>query len=110
MNLQSLSDVARAELLARVAYRLTICARDTYEVGTDDVVEPKILRAYNELLHRVIRAVSSYLLKIPGWSIESIFEMVQDFCERHNQLGLVQWAKEPLMPYLPSPDDPHSVN
>jgi hypothetical protein len=64
LNVESLSNIAKGELLARIAHRLTICAPDTYEVGTNDVLEPKVLRAYTELLHRVIGAMSYYLLII----------------------------------------------
>jgi hypothetical protein len=33
LNIESLSNIAKAELLARIAHRLTVVARDTYEVG-----------------------------------------------------------------------------
>ncbi len=53
LNIESLSSAPKTALLARIAYTLTVCARDTYEVGTEDVLDPQTLRAYNELLHRV---------------------------------------------------------
>jgi len=59
-NVQSLSQTARIALLARIAHSLTIVARHTYEVGTDNVLEPQVLRSYNELLHRVTGAVVSH--------------------------------------------------
>jgi hypothetical protein len=62
MNTQSFSDSARISLLARIAHSLTICARDTYEVETDNILEPQVLRSYNELLHRVTGAVVSHAL------------------------------------------------
>ena len=61
MNTESLSHGARIALLARIAHSLTICARDTYEVGTDNIVEPQVLRSYNELLHRVTGDVVSHV-------------------------------------------------
>jgi len=45
----------RIHFLLHFANELTIAARaDTYEVGTDGVVEPEHLRRYNELMHRVL--------------------------------------------------------
>ncbi len=41
-------------LLARLAHELTVCARDTYVAGTDDVRDPTRLRAFNECQHRVV--------------------------------------------------------
>ena len=45
LNVESLSEHAKTVLLARLAYTLAICARDTYEVGTERVVQPELLRA-----------------------------------------------------------------
>src|SRR5690349_4253970 len=60
LNVDSMSNQAKTVLLANLASTLTICARDTYEVGTDRVVQPEMLRAYNELLHRVTGAVRDH--------------------------------------------------
>jgi hypothetical protein len=40
LNVESTSNHAKTVLLARLASTLAICARDTYEVGTDRVVRP----------------------------------------------------------------------
>ena len=85
MNIRSLPHGQRTELLARLAHTLTICARDTYEVGTENVVEPRVLRAYNELLHRVTGSVVDHLLGKEGYSLESILEMTQQFGTKHNR-------------------------
>ena len=37
LNVESLSSHEKTVLLARLASKLTVCARDTYEVGTDRV-------------------------------------------------------------------------
>jgi hypothetical protein len=69
LDLESLSDAAKTVFLARMAHTLTICARDTYEVGTDDVREAQTLCAYNELLHVVsepdqgLQNMKSYISK-----------------------------------------------
>ena len=49
-----LSHTERIQWLAGLAHELTIYARDTYEIGTEDVCDPKRLRGFNELSHRVI--------------------------------------------------------
>ena len=91
MNTQSLSDSARIALLARIAHSLTICARDTYEVGTDNILEPQVLRSYNELLHRVTGAVVDHVLGREGFSLETILEMIQAFGARHNRVEEMNW-------------------
>jgi hypothetical protein len=92
MNTESASGSARAALLARIAFELTICARDTYEAGTENVLDPRLLRAYNELLHRVTSAVVSHLSGIAGYSFESILEMLRSFGVRHNRVNEMEWV------------------
>jgi len=91
MNTQSLSDSARIALSARIAHSLTICARDTYEVAKDNVLEPQVPRSYNELLHRVTDAVVSHVLGREGYSLETILEMIQEFGSRHNRVEEMNW-------------------
>jgi hypothetical protein len=94
MNIESLSNTAKAELLARIAFMLIVCARDTYEVGTENVLEPQVLRAYNELLHRVTAAVSDHLSGVEGFSLQTILEMMRAFGQRHNRVNGMNWAIE----------------
>lgn len=47
LNVESLSNHAKTVFLTRLANVLTICARDTYEVGTERVLQPEVLRSYN---------------------------------------------------------------
>jgi hypothetical protein len=89
---KSLSPSARTALLVRTAHNLTICARDTYEVGTENVLEPQILRAYNELLHRVTGAVVHHVQGTDGPSLESIFETITNFGARHDRVKEIDWA------------------
>lgn len=70
--------------LATIAHELTTYARYTYEAGTDNILRPQVLRAYNEILHRVTAAVLQHLQGTPTFSSETISEMVQAFGERHN--------------------------
>jgi hypothetical protein len=80
--------------LARLAAALTICARDTYEVGTEGVLQPRALRAYNELLHRVTGAVLDHLSGIDGYSLEEILEMMREFGEKNQRTIEIKWALE----------------
>jgi hypothetical protein len=49
----SLDRNAQILLLARLAHEMTVCARETYVVGTEDIADPQRLRMFNELLHRI---------------------------------------------------------
>ena len=92
MNTESLSRAERTAVLARIAHALTICARDTYEVGTESVLEPQVLRSYNELLHRVTAAVRDHVLGTDGFSLETILGMVREFGARHGRVDLINAA------------------
>jgi hypothetical protein len=94
LNVESMSNHAKTVLLASLATTLTICARDTYEVGTDRVVQPELLRGYNELLHRVTGAVRDHLLESKGYSLKDIFEMLRAFGEKNGKTGEMHWALE----------------
>lgn len=78
--------------LVRVVHKLTICACSTYEKESDRVLEPEILRAYNDLLHRVTGALLHLTLGMEGYSDESIIEMIQAFGLRHNRVTEIEWA------------------
>jgi hypothetical protein len=91
-NLESVPDSAETAVLTRIAHTLTICARDTYEVGTEYVLDPETLRAYNELVYRVTGSVVSPLSSSPGQSLAVIVEMVHSFGIRHNRVREMDWA------------------
>ncbi len=91
LNLESLSDDAKTAYLARVAHALTICARDTYEFGTEDVLNPQTLRAYNELLHQVIGSVVSRLAGSQE-SVEPTIEMIHLFGVEQDRVEEINWA------------------
>lgn len=94
LNVESMSNHAKTVLLARLARTLTMCARDTYEVETDRVVQPELLRAYNELLHRVTGAVRDHLLESKSYSLNDILGMLRAFGEKNGRMGEMQWALE----------------
>jgi len=60
---ESLSHAARTILPTRIAHLLTVSARGTYEVGTENIRKPQLLRGYNELLHRVTAAIRDHILE-----------------------------------------------
>jgi len=92
MNTESLSHAERTAVLARIAHELTICARTTYEVGTENVLEPQVLRSYNELLHRVTAAVRDHVLGNNDFSLETILEMVREFGTQNRRVGEINFA------------------
>lgn len=58
--LASLSTEAKIRFLARLGFEITIAGRGSYEAGTEDLVDPRLLRRINETLHRV----TSFLLHV----------------------------------------------
>jgi hypothetical protein len=54
-RLEELDRHAKASILMRLTYEMTLRARDTYEPGTMGVSDPGRLRAINEVMHRVTR-------------------------------------------------------
>jgi len=94
LNAESMSNHAKTVLLASLASTLTICARDTYEVGTERVVQPELLRAYNELLHRITFATRDHLLGSKGYSLQDILEMVREFGQKNGRADEMKWALE----------------
>ncbi|WP_431260868.1 hypothetical protein ACQ86G_12615 [Roseateles chitinivorans] len=64
--------------LSRLIHLISMYARDTYEVGTDDVVHPANLRRFNELIHRVASLQRSVAESSPGRPPEALFAMVEE--------------------------------
>jgi hypothetical protein len=48
------SSQEKTDFLLQFAHTLTILARDTYEVGKEDLTNPSQLRLINEVQHRVM--------------------------------------------------------
>jgi hypothetical protein len=92
VNINSLSQSAKIMSLARLAHILTVCARSTYEAGTENVREPKVLRAYNELQHRVTGAVRDHIMGRGGISLETVIQMMHGFGVEHNRVEEIGWA------------------
>jgi hypothetical protein len=92
LNINFESSREKTLFLALLAHTLTVCARDTYEVGTETVLEPQVLRGYNELLHRVAGAVIDRLSGAESYPLEDIFKMMQAFGERNHRMSQINWA------------------
>lgn len=71
--------------LAIISHWLTVAARGTYEAGTENILKPAALRAYNEVQHRVTAALRDRLSGVPTFSFEDIVEMIRGIGERHDE-------------------------
>lgn len=91
-NTKPLSHSDKAILLARIAHNLTVSARSTYIAGTEDIAEPRVLRAYNELLHRVTSSVRSHVDNTSGMPFEAVLQMMHDFGKNHNRSSEMDWV------------------
>ena len=81
---RSWSNADKAHFLAVLAHELTVCARGTYEVGTSGVLQPEMLRGFNELQHRVTGSLRDHLRGTAGMPLEAVLEMLTQFGARNN--------------------------
>lgn len=68
--LASLNKEAKIRFLARLNFEITLAGRGSYVAGTEDLVNPSLLRRINEMLHRA----SSFLLHVLRGSCWADFE------------------------------------
>lgn len=61
----SLNRAAQVKLLSRFGFNLTVAARDTYEVGTEELIDPRRLRQINEVLHHIFGHIGKLLNNDP---------------------------------------------
>lgn len=66
----SLSALDLATFVSLIAVELTISARDTYEAGTDRVLDGPRLRMYNEALHRVVQLIPRTLQEVDAEQVQ----------------------------------------
>jgi hypothetical protein len=64
------------------------------------VVQPEVLRAYNELLHPVTGATIYHLLRNEGYPLEVILEIMREFGDRNGQSGEMQRALQQAAKFL----------
>jgi hypothetical protein len=73
---------------ATLALNLTIAARETYVVQSEEIAEPRKLRAYNEMLHRICSRLATGNNTSDSW----LLPMLHEIGERSGTLGSVNWA------------------
>jgi hypothetical protein len=81
----------RAIVLARFAFELTIVARDTYVLGSEQMRYPERLRALNEIQHRVTRRILDILLQ-RGWEGADEYVWEQAF-EQAEEAGCADYVR-----------------
>lgn len=57
----SLNRAAQVKLLGRFGFNLAVAARDTYEAGTEALIDPARLRRINEVQHHVFGHIGKLL-------------------------------------------------
>lgn len=96
----NLSDSDELLLLTHLAHELTVAARATYEVGTENVHNPTALRTYNELQHRVSAAIRDRLLRKDAMPLDDIIQMLDELGAKYNQTDNVQYALRSACSFL----------
>jgi hypothetical protein len=86
------SNADKAHFLAVLAHELTVSARGTYEVGTDGVLEPEVLRGFNEIEHRVTGSLRDHLRGVAGMPLEAVLVMLTDFGTAYNRMADMRHA------------------
>jgi hypothetical protein len=86
------SNGQKQQFLARLAHELTVRARSTYEPGTTKVLNPELLRAYNEVQHRVTGSLHDHLQGRAGMSLSEVLGLLKDFGARHGRSTDVEFA------------------
>ena len=72
--------------LSRLLFQISIFARDTYEVGTDNLMDPARMRRFNELIHRVSLHLVAFVDDDPKRFSDEIF--FQFLAEALQEVGL----------------------
>jgi hypothetical protein len=107
MDTNSLSHTNKLLWLARIAHYITVSARSTYVPGTEDIKEPKVLRAYNELLHRVTSSLTHHIKgEDDKFPIDAVLATMQEFADRFGRQSEIAWILKTIesMPYRESSD------
>lgn len=82
-----LSLARKTAVLAWIMHELTIAARDTYEVGTEEIASGPRLRRFNELQHRLSAQVARYASGDSGGiSDETVVKMIYDLGDDGSRL------------------------
>lgn len=76
----------QACFLAHFAHDLTVVARDAYEVGGDGLSDPALVRAINEVQHRVTSHLSALLRDDPKRYPDGV--LIEIFLEGYGNITL----------------------
>jgi hypothetical protein len=73
-----LSQLEQLAWLSQLVHLISMFARGTYEAGADGVLQPKDLRRFNELIHRI----ATFMKKVArggseGMPDSDLFEMIE---------------------------------
>jgi hypothetical protein len=71
-----LSEKEKIKCLAFLSHELTILARETYEVGTENIVNQPMIREINEIQHRISNKLISLSLGNEGYTSEQLMQMI----------------------------------
>lgn len=92
-NTEGMSEKAKILTLALLAHQITVCARGhTYEAGTEKVLEPELLRRYNELQHQITGSIRDHITGRGGMPLQTVLEMTKDFGKEIARENDIDWA------------------
>lgn len=88
-----LSNAEEAEFLAVLGHELTITARDTYEVGAENIVNQPKIRRINEIQHRIFLQILSLVKrKEKCYPDDVLIQMILEHTEDKKFEADVAWA------------------
>jgi hypothetical protein len=84
----SLSNKEKAYSISNIALLLTVYARDTYQIDSEDVEEPRKLRLYNELYHTLHGQLCTILKEGDDNYPDDVF--IDILCEKARKIGILE--------------------
>lgn len=78
-------------MLVCISHWLTVSARGTYEVGTENVLKPSALRAYNEAQHRITAAIIDRLAGADFMSLQDTFEILDILGKEYGETDNIEF-------------------
>jgi len=94
-HIETLTERKRQLFWPLVAANLTVAARETYVPQTDEIAQPRKLRAYNEMLHRVCsQIVAIHTGLADGFPDEELVRLLLDLAEKSGNGDGLEWAME----------------
>ena len=91
LNVSNISTQQKILILAHIAHLITVSSRGTYEVGTEKVLKPELLRRFNELQHRVTASVWEHLMQSGGIPFDEILEIIRGFGKQNRIESEIEW-------------------